>query len=282
MLKIGYIVLSRLGALALLGYIAWLGWEHLGPRRPEIGAVRQELADQLATTIAEDIRVSRGDVRQAVLLHFGNDPTDYFTSTLRSVIEQTGVLNLRDRTVMEKARSLLNLPQPAYAAPDTALPRARQLDVPAVLYGTIHDFEAWPDGAKIDVEVQLADVSTGRSVFSKRYQVESPVSVSADSTVSSGIVRFPWLQRLLGWLLVVLLLPVFTIGFIRTMVRKASNATNAFVLGIYTLADALLAWLLIGAALTSWLLAAGLLLAVIVAFFYNIQIMTVALRLEEP
>ncbi len=46
-----------------------------------------------------------------------------------------------------------------------------------------------------------------------------------------------------------LLLPVFTIAFIRTMVRKDSNKTNAFVLGIYTVADALLAWLLIGAAI---------------------------------
>ena len=78
-----------------------------------------------------------------------------------------------------------------------------------------------------------------------------------------------------------MLLPVFTIAFIRTMVRKGSNKTNAFVLAIYTLVDALLAWLLVGAALTSWFPVVVFIIAVAVAFLYNVRIMSFAVKLEE-
>jgi len=282
MLKWPLSLLSRLGAVALVGYIAWLGWENLGPRKPQIGSDRQELAEKVIPNIVEDIRTSpRGNIRQAALLHFSNDPTDYFTNTLRSTIEQRGVLDLRDRTVMEKARNLLNLPHPSYAATDAAVAEGRELDAQGVLYGTIHSFESYPGGAKIDVEVHLADVATGQSVFSKRYNMEASPMGSVTAVMQETAQSFPWFQRLFGWLIAVLLLPVFTIAFIRTMVRKGSNKTNGFVLGIYTLADALLAWLLVGAALNSWLPVVIFVAAVVAAFIYNIRIMTFALRLEE-
>jgi len=271
----------KVATLVLLGYVGWIVWQYLGPHKPEIGPVRKALADDVIPNIVEDIRTSKGNIRRAALLHFSNDPTDYFTNTLRGVIEQRGVLDLRDRTVAEKVRNLLHLRHPSYPAADTALERARELGAKAVLYGSIHAFESYPGGAKIDVEVNLTNVSTGQPVFTKRYNVQtSPVSMVVTS-VQEQARAFPWFQRLFGWLIAVLLLPVFTIGFIRTMVRKESNKANAFVLGIYTVADALLAWLLVGAALSSWFLVEVFIVAIAAAFLYNVRIMTFALRLEE-
>ena len=281
MLKWPLSLLSRLGAVALIGYIAWLGWENLGPRKPEIGPARQELAEKVIPNIVEDIRTSRGNIRQAALLHFSNDPTDYFTNTLRSTVEQRGVLDLRDRTVMEKARNLLNLRHPSYTATDAAVVEGRELDAQGVLYGAVHAFESYPGGSKIDVEVNLVDVSTGQMVFTKRYSTEASPTASVTAAMQEASQSFPWFQRLFGWLIAVLLLPVFTIAFIRAMVRKGSNKSNAFVLGVYTLADALLAWLLVGAALNSWFPVVVFIAAVAVALLYNIRIMTFALRLEE-
>jgi len=274
-------ILPKIGTLALIGYIAWLGWENLGPRKPEIGPARQELAEKVIPNIVEDIRMSRGNIRQAALLHFSNDPTDYFTDALRSTVEQRGVLDLRDRTVMEKARNLLNLRHPSYAATDAAVAEGRELETQGVLYGAIHAFESYPGGSKIDVEVYLADVPTGQTVFTKRYSAEASPTSSVTAAMQEASQSFPWFQRLFGWLIAVLLLPVFTIAFIRAMVRKGSNKSNAFVLVIYTLVDALLAWLLVGAALSSWFPVVVFIVAVAVAFLYNIRIMTFALRLEE-
>ncbi len=280
MLKWPLSILSRVGAVTLVGYIAWLSGESLGPHKPEIGSVRQELADKVIPKIVEDIRTSRGNIRQAVLLHFSNDPTDYFTNTLRSVIEQGGVLELRDRTITEKARNALNLRHLAYPTTDAAVTEGRELDAQGVLYGVIHALESYPGGAKIDVEVHLIDVSTGQSVFTKRYGAEAPPG-SVSGTMPETTQSFPWFQRFFGWLIAVLLLPVFTISFIRTMVGKKSNKVNAFVLSVYTLANALLAWLLVGAALNSWFPVVVFIAAVAAAFFYNVRIMSFALRLAE-
>lgn len=281
MLKWHWLALTRLGTWVLGVYIAWMAWSHLGPRKPEIGPVRQELADKVIPTIVDDLRTSRGEVRQAALLHFENDPTDYFTNQFRTVVEQGGILDLRDRTVGEKLTGIVNLRHRTYGSPDAALSRGRGLGVPAVLFGTIHSFETRGGAAAIDAEVHLADVASGRLVFSRRYDKDATPLTMIAANVEAKAKSFPWFQRLFGWLIAVLLLPVFTVSFIRAMVRKESNKVNAFVLGIYTVVDALLAFLLVGAALTSWFPVVVFILAVGVAFAYNIRIMTFAVRLEE-
>ena len=272
---------SKFGVVVLAGYIFWMGWVHLGPRKPEVSPIRQELAEQMIPKIVEDIRTSRGELRQMVLLHFGNDSSDYFTNTFRQAIEQSGVLDLRDRTFMEKVRNLLSLQHPSYSDTDAALAEGDDLETQGVLYGTIHAFESYPGGAKIDIEVRLADVTTGQLVFTKRYTTESSPASSVTTAVQEATQSFPWFQRLFGWLVAVLLLPVFTIAFIRAMVRKGSNKSNAFVLGIYTLTDSLLAWLLVGAALNSWFPVVVFIVAIAAAFLYNVRVMTFAVKLEE-
>jgi hypothetical protein len=273
-------MLSKAGALVLVGYIAWLGWESLGPKKPEIDPLRKELADRVISNIVEDIRSSRDDIRRVALLPFGNDSMDQFTDMLRTVIEQSGVLDLRDRTLSEKARNVLASEHPSYTSTNAAVARGKELGTQGTLFGAIHAFESYPGGAKIDVEVTLVDVATGKSVFSKQYSLENGGSSPVVASVQASTQRFPWFQRLLGWLIVVLLLPVFTIGFIRTMIRRGSNRANFFVLSVYTVVDAVLAWLLVGAALNSWWAVLPFIVAVAAAFAYNVRIMTFALRLE--
>jgi len=281
MRKWQFSILSRIGSIVLVCAIGWLSWQHLGPRKPEIGPVRKELADKVIPSIVEDIRTSRDSMRSVTLCHFANDPTDYFTNHLRTVIEHRGTLDLRDRTLKEKVRNLLNLRHSSYGTIERSLKQGRKLRTDGVLSGTIHAFESYPGGGTLDVEVTLANVATGQTVFSKRYDKEMSSSSMLIASIQGRAGTFPWFQRLLGWLLAVLLLPVFTISFMRAMVRKESNKTNAFVLGIYTVADSLLAWLLVGAALNSLWTVLVFIVAVGLAFAYNVRIMTFALRLEE-
>jgi len=281
MLKWPFMLISRLGAGGLILYIALLTWQNLGPHKPEIGPVRQEFADKLIPTIVDDLRNSRGNICQAALLHFENDPTDYFSNQFRANVENNGILNLQDRTVGEKLAGVTNLPVKSYGSLDLALSRGRQLGAQGVLFGTIHAFDSSGGAANIDVEVYLADVSTGLVVFSRRYNKDTGPFTMIAANVEAATKGFPWFQRLFGWLIAVLLMPVFSIAFVRTMVRKGSNRSNAFVLGIYTLADALLAWLLVGAALTSWFTVSVFIIAIAVAFAYNIRLMSFAVKLEE-
>lgn len=52
------------------------------------------------------------------------------------------------------------------------------------------------------------------------------------------------------------------------------------MLGIYTIADTLFAWLMVGAVLSSWLSVVIFTAAAAVAFACNVRIMSFALRLE--
>jgi len=65
---------SKFGTILLAGYVFWLGWTNLGPRKPEVGPVRRELADKAVAEVVEDIRQHRGDVRDAVLSSYAGPP----------------------------------------------------------------------------------------------------------------------------------------------------------------------------------------------------------------
>ncbi len=276
-----YFIISRLGTIAVLGYLAWMAWDYLGPRKPDTGLARQEIADIIIPDIVQDIRTARNDLDRIALLYFSNDHSDYFTEKLRASLERSGIADMRDLTAMEKARNLLNLSHPQYDTLNNAVKRGKNLDVQAVIFGRIHAFESYAENTRIDVMVHLAEVDTGQEVFSKRYTLEKPASELAIQDIVDKASSFPWLQRLTAWVLIILLLPVFSISFIRTMVARKSNLTNAAVLGVYTLAGALSGWLLLGAALTSKLMLLIFFPALGLIFVYNIWIMTCAVRLEE-
>jgi hypothetical protein len=274
-------MLTQLASVVALGYLFWLGWQHLGPSKPEVGPVRQQVVREAVPVLVEDLRMNRGKVRAAVLMHLANDPSDFVTDQIRASIEQAGVLDLRDRSVVAKARALLNLRHPAVGDLDNALHTARKTRMPGVLFGTVHAFESGPRGAVLDLELTLADTESGQSVWTKRFTRESSVGVLAMANIQEQARKMPRFKRFLAWAAIVLLLPVFSIQFIRAMVRQESNRVNAFVLGIYTVVDAILAWLMIGAAFTGWLPALVFLAAIGGAFLYNLRVMTFAVRLEE-
>lgn len=274
-------LLSRLGTLAFAFYLAWLGWDALGPRKPEVGAARREVADRLIPTILEDLRQSRGDIRSVALLHFENDPSDYITDRLRQEIEQSGILDLHDRTVAEKARNLLGLRHRGYGDTEAAVARGRDLGVAGVIFGTVDAFESSKEGTRLDLDVRFAAVSDGRLLLDRHYDRAPTGSLINLAAGDEPLGRLGFVPRLLGWALAVLLLPVFTIGFIRAMVRKESNRSNALTLGIYTAAAILLAYLLLPPNFASWLSVLCFVALAAAAFAYNVSIMTFALRLEK-
>ncbi len=275
-----YSLLTKCGTLFLAGYIAWLGWVNLGPRKPESGPVRQQMADHAVSEIAETLRQHRGQTKSVVLCHFNGDSTDYFTDALRDVLEQRGCLDLFDRKFSEKLRKQLSLRLPTCASPAEAAKAADSAGAEAALYGVLNTFESFPNAGKLNVEYGLV-AADGTTIYHGSYQKEVSNDSLAPDFVRSAVEQIPWFKRGLGWLLAVLLLPVFTISFIRCMVRRQSNLRNAFVLAIYTLADIVLAYLLVGAALTGFLSVLFFILAVAAAFAYNVRIMTFALKLEE-
>ena len=142
-------------------------------------------------------------------------------------------------------------------------------------------FESYPSGAKIDLHLRLGTVADRILAVDKRYTKEVVLSPLDPVMVQEKMSKISPAQRFLAWMLAALTLPIFTIGFIRAMVRKESNRANAVTLVIYTAVDAVLAALLLGLSFGSWgsiLLFFGALGG---AFAYNVFVMSFALRLEN-
>jgi hypothetical protein len=272
---------SKLGTVLLAGYLAWLGWDQFGPHKPEIGPLRKEAAEQAVSAIAEDLRLNRGDIGPVVLLPFAGDSTSYFTDRLRTTLEQRGTLDLQPRSFAENLHAAANLRPPAAGSLDAAIASAQSRGASGVLFGRLLRFESTDVAAALEVEYTLADVATGGVIHQGRFSNTAAPGELFSPEATALVRSIPWFQRGLGWIVVVLLLPVFTIGFIRTLVARRSNGVNAFVLCIYTVVDAILAYLLVGAALAGFWTAAAFVLAVLIALAYNIRIMSFAVKMEE-
>ena len=293
-------ILTKVGTILLIGYIAYLCWQHLGPQTPKIRSDRKGVADKLIPQIAEDIRSSKDKIRRASVAHFDGDTTGYFTKALRSELDDKGVLDVTDRGLMEKVRDLLGMRQTSYDEIEAAARYAADLNKEAVIFGKIHTFEVKPGGVELDVELTFAEAGTKRVLHQQRYTYDTsappamatgttlPALTPAGGGTPGQVAQTPgdeatyhWGRRIFAWILLVVLLPVFSMSFIRSMARKDSNRANALVLGVYTVADILLAMLLVGPALAGWVAIGLFVVAIVASILYNVQVMTVAVKLEE-
>jgi len=274
----------KVGALVLALYLAWLGWLEFGPRRTNVGTMRAKIAKIAVDKICDDLHNNRGEIHSVVLLPFANDTSNCLTDKLRTVLEQRGTLNLKNQTLGEKLRNKLNLEQLVCDNDEEALNRAKGRKADGVLYGKINIFESFSGGANMNLEYKLLSIATGKVVYEGKYLYDSCLpknNLNLSSTEpKGGGSTIPSYLQVFGWLLIVLLLPIFTISFIKEMVLKKSNGINIFVLALYSFIDIILVFLMVGAnfSLVSIII---FVVAMLIAIAYNITIMSFALKLND-
>lgn len=288
-MKWWFLLIPKVGMTLFVGYLCYMGWITLGPHKPVPDVARMKAADHAVEKIVNDIQQNRGDIRNVALCHFANDVTDYFSRKLRENIEQSNILTLSDMAFSEKLRTMLNLRNRGAASANEALSAVKLERVEGILWGHLDRFESVKGVATLIGEWQLLDARTGDVVCGGQIRegmgsskLGETISTLATSTaeVEIAVSAIPWYIRFLGFVLLVLLLPIVTISFIRTMVAKRSNKVNVFVLSVYTVIDIILAFLMVGGALTSFAVVLMFLIASLLAFFYNVSLMSFALRLE--
>lgn len=286
-------LLSFFGWILILGFLAVTLWVHLGPKKPLPDKARQRAAENVITQITEEIRIKRGSINQVVLLHFANDYSDFFTTSLRTKLNSSGILDLKEASFLEKFKSKVNLRNDGYSNKKMALKAAAGEKADGILWGRLDKFESFEGGVVVKGEWGLIDLKTDDTVCGGVIDVDTSKKISSQINKKllemkrdlepweSAAQLVPWHIRLLIFILVVLLLPILTISFLRTMVAKRSNKINAFVLGVYTMIGAILAFFMIGAIFLSILSVILFLTATLIAFFYNAYLMCVALKLES-
>jgi len=284
-------LLVRIIVVTAIANFLWGLWTQFGFQKPQADSIRTAAAIVAAEHIGDDLRENRQNIRSLTLLNFAHDPTDLISDDLRQRLGSAGTFLLADRSFFNKVRLSLNLPQSVITDSAVALNLGKRNRTDGVLYGTVHQFETVKGRAMIHIDYYLVDSQTGEIIYSGVYDNRTkPADTSASATIpemfSTLASAVPgngsgWLG-LLGWLLIVLLLPIFTIWIIIVLTEKRSNLVNFFVLTTYTAIGAFFAWFLI---VPNWESYLSLILFVLlcgVAFWYNVQVMSFAVRYNEP
>lgn len=289
-------LLPRVGLPIFFIYLFCMAWINLGPQKPVVNVVRQRAADRAAEKALGEIRAHRGSLTNVKMIHFANDPTDCLTQKFRDLLNGSGVLNLSDTSCAEKFRFFANFREHGCGSSTEAVQAAKGENVDGVLWGVIDRFESFGEGVLLKGMYQLVEVPSGAVIYEGRLfensitqsvidraarEAESPgcMKETAEAVeVAASQVR--WHIRFLWFALVMLLLPVLTISFLRTMVAKRSNRVNALVLAIYTIIDLIFAFFMVGGTFGSFFQVVLFLIAGGVSFGYNVGLMNFALRLE--
>ena len=289
------VVLSFPKTIMLIVYlgIAYFAWMCFGPEKFEPSPSREKATERIVSQMLLKIRENRGDMASALLPNFAGDKTGYFSDCLRSKIEHSGILDVKEKPFFDKIRTRLNLKLTDDYALEEVVNSAKYDGVDCVLWGRLERFEEIGKDVMVKGTWMLVRMSDGQMVHTDTFEYDTITSTAAkikrsvnelaeDASSSSGpFTRIAWQIRILGFLLVTLLLPICTFMFVRAMVAKKSNKVNAFMLGIYTIVDMVFAFFMIGGSFVSTAAIVIFAIASFFAFIYNMALMSFALKLEE-
>lgn len=268
---------------------------------PEIDESRKKVARAGILRMIADIRYhteiryhtdDEGPKKIAVV-HFSNDPSDFVTETVRYAAGKQGGFSVVKSSFADRFCKMVGRVNEGVSTREQAIHETQGDGVDGVLWGRVNRLENERDGATFTGDYELYDLRREQPVYSGkirqstvpgRFEAAQNMPRTAGNyliSLDSHVSGMPWYIRFLLFVVAVLLLPVVTISFIRTMVAKKSNGINAFVLGIYTTVDLILAFFMVGGSLSSFFYVVVFLLAGVLAFLYNVKIMTFAVRLGE-
>lgn len=248
--------------------------------RPEIDDSRKDVARMGVSNMIADVckhTDSASRPKKIAVVHFANDPSDFVTDTVRDVAGGQGSFQVAQASWSDRIRQVIGRVNDGVSTREHAIRETEGEGLDGVLWGRVNKLENDQDGATFACDYELYDLRHARPAYNgvvKQSSAGGPVSFEF---FASGV---SWHIRFLVFVLVALLLPIVTISFIRTMVAKKSNKANAFVLCIYTVIDLIFAYFMVGCSLSSFFPVAVFLLAGILAFLYNVKVMTFAVRLE--
>lgn len=273
--------------------IAYFAWMCFGPEKFEPSPSREKATERIVSQMMLKIRENRGDMKTALLANFEGDKTGYFSDTLRSKIEHSGILDVKEKPILDKIRTRLNLKLNDKLEVKDIVRSAKEDGVDCVLWGTLERFEEVDSGVMVKGAWGIVRVSDRKAVYVDTFKYDTITSTAAkikqrvtelasDTSSAAGpFTCIAWQMRVLGFLVVMLLLPVCTFMFVRAMVAKRSNKVNAFMLGIYTVVDMVFAFFMVGGSFVSTAAIIVFVMSSFAAFAYNTALMSFALKLEE-
>lgn len=274
------LLFRRLVALFLLVLVVVEGYLLVRPGGDELGFLRRALADRACAEIVEDLPRQNG-VYSLAVLPLAGDPDGFVTAKLRDTVRSSGKYELMDDSFFHKIWRELGRRDVPVADFDGAMTAARKAGVDFALFGEIVEFETTENRAALKLNLRLADRSARQAVFARTYERAEGGGALSSAYWRAHVADSSKGQRLLIWVLVVLLLPILTAPLIRRVTEEESNAWNLALLVIYTAIDTGLAFALTGFWVPGLTTALVLIGALLVSAYYNYRIASLIEELEK-
>ena len=250
---------SRWAIAGLLAVAAWEGYLLMKPKAvAPVDELRQRAADDACFRALEKLPpLPRGSVLAVMRLE--GDKTGFVTDRLRAIIGREGTYRQPEPSLVQRMMTELQIDESPVTSLDKALAAAKRVGAPFVIFGRVPEFRSDRQTAHIRMELQVADVATGRSLGQVLVVLPDPAEAN----------RLGWYWRVLIWLAAVGLLPLMTWPLVRKVLEVESNPATLAMLLAYSLAAWVLAYGLTGFAIAGWLMAGVLLVAFVAAVLYN-------------
>lgn len=236
--------------LGLFGIALALGcWVALQAKPQPLDTERRELADRAARNLAESLRPPEGERPTLAVLPLERDITGQVTAAVRRAIARVDRYNVEPESWWEHIRRKLGF-QSRPVTPEAAARLARKYtSADYLLAGQIQTLSVRHDNQEAVLDAVLMPlaqrfkskptVSDARNVSADPEPIGWPsgtrhVTAKASSEPSATFTAGPlnsesWLERLIGWTLLLLLLPLVVAPL---LIRGLEQQSNAFNLGM--------------------------------------------------
>ena len=249
-------------------------WMTFRPKPFPLDEHRSDLASEVAGKLAESLPVPPVGRPTLIVAPFERDPTGRLTEAVRRAIDRVDLYTVQPATFVENALRELGVRREL--APKAAASVALEdVDSEYLLAGRVEKLSARSERDEALLGAVLIPVGSPDAGIALTAEAVHDRTAKAQN---SPVETYPWPARLVGWLALVLLLPMAFAPLATRGLEMQSNAVNlAMLLGL-TLVAGLAAFAMLGFRLDTGISATLLVAAVAGTLAYNWAVLS---KLEE-
>lgn len=270
----GFELMRRVIVPAVLISVPLLLWWWLGPEKPKCDSERGQAARNAAYHVGERIRMERGDVRRAAVMHFVNDSTDGVTMAIRARLSDGGLLDLDGTPSIEKIRRVLNLRTRGVFDVDEAVKYGKKYGLDAVIIGSVDRFETVDGGAVLTGVVKMIRMSDGKVIEIPLDATKAEMN-GGEIPATQPVKLMPLWRRVMYMAFVIIAIPILFFPFLKLVMRRDSNLATAATLIVLLAVDGLVIGIALGMRGTFGGLAVFL-ISLAIAFGYDLFMLSYA------
>ena len=218
--------------IIVLLFLAWQTFVFLRPRPRHYSAAEVNAITRACQTVADRLAQSNAAPTRFAVAHFGNDPGDHITETMRQALASHPEWTVAEGSPINQFLRDISHTLNEATSLDEILNAGRRVNLDVIVTGSLLALESTNDTANVTLRLNVYDTRAGS--WAMRDTITASWTPTPLARVSFRLNSMSWLGRFITWLIPALLLPWLTPWITRFAMEKRSNFASALLLGFYT------------------------------------------------